>query len=330
MAATPHTQTLRTISLQEGLDALAELRADAVFSSIDPAPLLDAATSLAGIAAELGARNCHDLAVRSAQVLQAITGVSRLDRVQPQDVADILHLHRNVLLTLLIATARTYGGPTNDICALVPRLHVRSGGSRATRLFHDDEIVLARTFALSTLDNDPRHHAALSYALVEAGMTPGETTHITTGDLVGYDGQVELIDARGNHTIRRRTLPADYFAKAVLTQARAASIRAGRTGNEPLVYSFKKNLPGTPAATASIQTNLNRWLTKIGLKHIDTTTNSIRAWRVRHAHSISTDLGYEISGFTPGRHDSRLAELIDLRPTFTQRIASKDTHDFDI
>jgi integrase len=171
------------------------------------------------------------------------------------------------------------GCDAQSVYANAVQLHKRS--KELQRPLTHDEILLLRVYAAVASRHKATAEPANVYALADAGMTPGETTQVTLGDFDDPDHPTHVIAAGHAKGLESRFLPLDDFGQRVLARRTRAAVADGSPRHATLTYRPRKNLPGTPAATASSQGVLDRILSTVGLKAADVTASSIGLWRVR-------------------------------------------------
>ena len=140
-----------------------------------------------------------------------------------------------------------------------------------------------RLVAIIVRRTDPKSPLPAMYALVETGMTPGETSNFRSNDLDDPNNPT-LVLAAGNRVQNARFLPLDRFAARILVSAVAQAHQRGLEPHETVIYRGTKNAPGSPAATASVQGVLNRFLKQLGLHQADVSASSIRKWRLEQVY----------------------------------------------
>jgi hypothetical protein len=183
-------------------------------------------------------------------LLTALTDVDNVTTYQPSDVAERLHTYRNVVVALAVAAADSISAKSDPVLAKCTRLKTRSVQDQ--RGLTDDEILLARVHAATLSRCAPQSQAAAIYAMVDAGMVPGETTSVTTRDVDDYE-RPSMVYAPGNGHLADRYLPLDRFGSAVIGGRVAKAVADGYSPSRPLTYVPRKNHPGSKQATASAQ-----------------------------------------------------------------------------
>jgi hypothetical protein len=181
-------------------------------------------------ARRFGWTNLHQVVLNLGPIIDATSGVRRADhgRFLPPDQADSLHLHRNVLLTLVLAGVISYNGDASQIAAVFPQLKQRT---RARLRPHtEDETLLLRVWTLHLSQGDKNNRrAAAVYAQSDAGLVAGETTKVRTSDVVLTPGEA-MIEAPGLDVgVAGRILPLEDYATAVLVCA-TSTARTSRPG----------------------------------------------------------------------------------------------------
>ncbi|MGZ6131996.1 MAG: hypothetical protein ACXWLF_08225 [Myxococcaceae bacterium] len=286
-------------------EAVAELRALDTRRHLIPAAgraqLLAMADEIQAAADAIGLESAAQLVTQQTHLLKALTGVDQPLQFHKSATAERLHSYRNLMLTLATAaTGAFHGDPTGlyeRMVKLTPRTHA------LRRPCTDDEILLLRTVIYLDGRARPRSLRPAVYTLVEAGMTPGETTHVSLNDHDDHE-MPQMVLAAGNAHLQPRFLPLDGFNTVVLGRFTEAAHRAGHAATKPLTYEGRKHDPGTSQATASAQGVLDRLLKEIGLFNADTSATSIRLWRLATTHATQdVKAAQELGGYGGKKED---------------------------
>lgn len=256
-------------------------------------------------ATRLGIVRADQLVTDHKSLLSTLTGVAAITQFHDSATAEPLHLFRNLLLAIAAAATGTFNGDPRGLYQRMTALRARTHSHR--RPLTDDEIVLLRTMVHleggARTAKGPKVRPAI-YALVESGMTPGETTHFSLGDITGDHENVDMVLAAGNGHIEARFLPVDTFNALVLSQLTQFAHETGTARNTTLTYTGRVNVPGSVQATASSQRILDRLLDQAGVANTDTTATSIRLWRLEKAYRAQGDAyAQELAGYGAKQDD---------------------------
>lgn len=263
--------------------------------------------------------NVGQLVTYQKELIAALSGVAakNLTRHLVTEEATEVHRWRNLVLVVVIAAAASYGSTTEAIDALVkhtPRLTTRTISER--RPFTDSEVLLMRSYVAATYR--PGDRSASVYALVDAGLTPGETTSVTLEALEDSDVPTYVL-APGNGHVKQRFLDLDRFSTFVLGAHKDHALSGPRPTpmTALLTYSPRKNQPGSKEATSSAQNVINNLLKRLGLWHADTTASSLTQWRVQTEWKThGKELALEVSG----RHSlPQMCEALKVEPAAVRR-----------
>ncbi len=342
-ATTTGTPTLQTVMLNEAVEMVWDL--DDRWGIVPPAAHeelrgdLQTLLTVAGgftVATKTGNTaaidNVGQLVTHQKQLIAALSGVATkhvTDDLVTEEATPVHHW-RNLVLVVVIAAAASYRSSTAAIDELVkgaPRLTTCTISER--RPFTDVEVLLMRSYVAATYR--PGDRSASVYALVDAGMTPGETTKVTLDDIDDIDDLDELDDleyssvpyihAPGNEHVVARYLGLDRFGKRVLGAHNRHAFSGQRRPpmTAQLTYIPRKNLPGSKEATSSAQNVISNLLKHLGLWHADTTASSLTQWRIQSEwKSHGTELALEVSG----RHSlPQMCEALKVEPAAVRRTA---------
>lgn len=279
--------------------------------------LIDAAASFT-IRATSGEKDAAittvaQLVTYQRQVIASLVQVpaGRLNTATVTEVSAPLHRWRNLTLTLAIAAAASYRSDKraiDDIVRKAPSLCSRTVSER--RPFTDDEVFLMRTYIAATYK--PSDRSAGVFALVQAGLAPGETTKVT---LDHFDDQAtpRALMAPGNRHVASRYIELDPFATYVLGGLTRHNVNANLATSAPLTYRPRLGTePGSKAAVASAQGVLDNLLRRLGLLQADVTASSLTQWRVQTAWK---DHGAEYALGLSGRSsDLQMWEALKAEP----------------
>lgn len=262
-------------------------------------------------AQRFGWTTMHEVLENVGPILDGTSGVRREDhsRFLTFERAESLHLHRNVLLTLLLAGVMSYNGDASQIAAAFPKLKQRT---RARLRPHtDDETLLLRmwTLHLSKGDKNNRRAAAV-YAQSDTGLVTGETTMVYDTDIDLTPGGA-MIEAPGlGDRVDSRILPLDTYATTILVRyIDGADLPAGSR----LTYRPRKGGYDYERALPSAIGIIDRVRDAVALTHNDTTNASVWMWR-----AATTELLHGINAAVEltGRSSAdNLRALLRDRPT---------------
>jgi hypothetical protein len=263
--------------------------------------LLATARHVVLAAEKLGLTNAAELVTEQTLLLKALTGVEKPQQFQRAEIAERLHTFRNMMLTLATAATGAFHGDPAGLYQRMVKLAPRTHAVR--RPLVDDEILLARVVIHLESSAQPRSTRAAVYTLVESGMTPGETTHVSLDDTDDYE-MPQMVLAAGNAHLQSRFLPLDRFNTVVLGRFTEAAHRAGIATAQPLTYQGRKHAPGSSAATASAQGIIDRLLKEVGLFNDDVSATSLRLWRLATTLSqANVKAAQELGGYGETRDD---------------------------
>lgn len=229
-------------------------------------------------------QNLHtaaDLIDHHKPVLRHIAGVTNLTARLALDERDRIHLHRNVLLTVLLGAAHVARIDTTSLAEAISTLTRRT--QRTDRPLFDDEIALLRTRAVIALGRKATAQAATVYTLCDAGQECRETTHVTPSDLDDTTAPT-MVNALGYRGLDMRILLLEAFHTNALA-TRLAMLPQGAP-DQTIAYNPRTSSPGSDTAMVSAYGVIERLLDAAGLRHPDVSPSSIRRWRI--AHTLST------------------------------------------
>lgn len=287
-------------------EAIAEfLRLDERVGLIQTATKSDVLEALEGLrhtTQRAGIGRADQLVTDHKSLLSTLTGVAAITQIHNSATAEPLHLFRNLMLAVAAAATGSFSGDPRGLYQRMTRLQARTHGHR--RPLTDDEVVLLRTMVHLEGSAKAKSVRPAIYALIESGMTPGETTHFSLGDIGGDHENLEMVLAAGNGHIVPRFLPVDAFNASVLGRFTQVARDAGAATNTTLTYTGRVNVPGSVQATASSQRIIDRLLDQAGLANTDTTATSIRLWRLVTAYRAYGDtFAQELAGYGAKRDD---------------------------
>lgn len=249
-----------------------------------------------------GITRADQLVTDHKSLLSTLTGVGAISQFHDSNAAEPLHSFRNLMLAVAAAATGSFNGEPRGLYQRMTPLRARTHSHR--RPLTDDEIVLLRTMIHLESSAKAKSVRPAIYALIECGMTPGETTHFSLGDIVGDHESVETVLATGNGHIVSRFLPVDAFSASVLARFTQVAHDAGTARDTPLTYTGRVNVPGSVQATASSQRIIDRLLDQAGLANTDTTATSIRLWRLERAYRTHGDtFAQELAGYGAKKDD---------------------------
>lgn len=277
------SSVLNTIPATTGIE---QLRLMHKGIGIIPATAVDVLSELDRLAELFGHQSLSvlDLVRSQAHVLQMATGVeaSALMQYHPSTVADRLHTVRNLIVAVAAAAAATItsGSPhTSPAAVYANSIKLARRSHHVRRPFTDDEIVLCRVAAHLAARDNSRDHVATTYALIDSGLVPGETTHVRPDDFDDCE-LPQFVLAAGNGHLQARFVFLDRFTSHTVGRHLEAAGRAGLSSNAPLVYNGRTNQSGSSSATASAQRKIDRFFEQLRLPTGDITASSITQWRV--------------------------------------------------
>jgi hypothetical protein len=301
MTAKPRTSkpalslTLDTISLHDALDALTTLESGyRVIPDAARNETISALTSILAAAERLRLTSVRELITHLPNLLDTLAGTTGAAAEAGTPAAAKLHTHRNIALALAVAAAALHGCDPKAVLTHAVRLPART--KESIRPLTNDEVFLLRTYAAILSRSNPTSVVASTCALTLAGLTPGETTHVTVG-CFNDPRDPSQVKAAGNRAIASRVCPLDAFEQAILGRHTRQSVTV-EDSTTHLTYRPRKNVAGTPAATASAQGVLDRTITLLGVKNADVTASSIALWRV---HTVYTTDGVAAAIEASGR-----------------------------
>jgi hypothetical protein len=255
----------------------------------------------------LGINTLGKLCREAVAVLQHAACTDQVTGPQPTAVADRLHRYRNLALALALSCAYYLDVDAPSVIGCFPTLWART--HRPNRPHTDDEITLLRVYVIDQLRRPGKAKRAGSYAMVDAGATPVETTGITAEDFDAADEHPPTFMLIPHHTrsIADRCVELDPFAAHVLAHVLRQAKARGRDSSSPLTYDDKGGKRFSPSSSASGV--LRRLHTALGLDHPDTTPASTRRWRIQI--TLETR-GMDAATAISGQSQDDLATLIDL------------------
>jgi len=217
--------------------------------------------ALHGEAASLGANTVSQLLKDQAKIIQR--AIARNGPTQGPSVdREAQHLYRNTLLTVVLAayleTPYKAATPTD----LVPRVKDQRT-SEMDRPAADDEITLARTWALLRARTVQGTVAAATYSLCDAGLRLDETKRVQLDDFDGADNP-GLVLASGRPRIEPRFIALDEV-NVVALAARIAHVK--HQGKTSLLHNARKAEPTPGAALVSAINTMNRIYGDLGIDH---------------------------------------------------------------
>lgn len=301
------SESLRTISATEGIDQLRRLHQAYGVIPTTATDAIEPALDELEVVLRRNDVTALDLAARPGPTLSILSGIpqGQLTQYHATYDANRVHAYRNLALAVAALAAST-------IAVASPATHPETVYAHAIRLarrstqmrrpFEDDEIVLSRVAAHLAARENPRDHAATIYTLTDAGLVPGETTHVSIDD--ADDAEMpQLLLAAGNAHIAARFIDLDPFATHTLGRHIQHALRAGHDPKAPLTYTPRvrktgpKHQPGSVSATASAQRIIDRFLEQLRLPTGDITASSITQWRVASLlESQGVDAALAMSG----------------------------------
>lgn len=303
------SETLKHVPAAEGIARLRELdQAHGIIPASARASIEAALSRIEAVLLE-NAVTTLELATNPSRVLSILTGVAqnKVTQYHPTEVADRLHIYRNLTLAVAVLAADTIqaDSPATSPAAIYSnsvKLARRSVHTR--RPFADDEIVLCRVAAHLAALVDPRDQTATIYTYLDAGLVPGETTHVTIEDHDEPESPQHLL-AAGNAQLAARFIQLDQFAAHTLTRHIDHALRARHSWTAPLTYTPRlrkdgtRHQPGSTSATASAQGTIDRFLEQLRLPTGDITASSITQWRVASTlASQGINAAWAVSGRT--------------------------------
>ena len=277
--------------------------------------------SLMASATHAGHTTVGQLLKHQSQILQQATGLGPLTAAAPAAERNTYHQYRNTLLTVVLAGYLAGAGspphPTDLVRALK---HQRTGSTG--RPAADDEIALARVWALLKARTTQGTVAAATYTLCDAGMRLDETKATQISDFDDPDDPA-LVLASGRERLAARFLPLDDFHRAALA-TRIAHVR--RRGSDALLYAPRTSRPSATSALASAINTMNRHYAEIGLDHGDLQPASISNWRVAYVWETQGKAAAKsISGMSTKAMETALGLTRQITPEKRPDPATKGT-----
>ncbi|MEV7431839.1 hypothetical protein AB0N29_19665 [Nocardioides sp. NPDC092400] len=255
--------------------------------------------ALRDAARDLGLVRLTDIVEHRVKIIAATSGLPSKHHHEylPEAKAEPLHLHRNVLLAITLASLCGRDGDIRKVTDLFPSYKRRT---RQTKRPHtDDEMLMLRLFALhqSTGDKNNRRASAV-FAMCDAGVAPVETTQVYIEDLVlpeGGNNTEALVEAPGIHGLTGRVLALDKFATTLMCRYVDA---ADRAGNGVRLTYRPRDAYAKETAQSSVDGIMKRMREAVGLStRQETSASSVWKWRAAHTHrTLGTRAALEVSG----------------------------------
>lgn len=267
--------------------------------------------SLYNTAVSLGILTVGRIVTDQARLIEATTGLKAPTKFTPTCDRDIYHLHRNTLLTVLLAAylAQPAAKPVAPT-ALVPALKCQRT-SQVSRPAADDEIALARTWALLRSRTVQGTVAAATYGLCDAGMRLDETKRSRLDDFDDLNSP-EVVLASGRERLAPRFVVLDEVQQQILV-SRLRHVT--RQGGEALLYNPRGDEASAGGAHASAINTMNRFYRDLGLDHSDLQPGAVSNWRVEYTWStLGMDAAKEVAGMSQQQVEGVLGLTRQLRP----------------
>lgn len=219
-----------------------------------------------------------DEVVRHAgPTIDATSGVRVADHgrfLGPRE-AEALHLHRNLLLTLVLAGVLSYGGDATEIAKAFPKLKPRTHAQ--LRPYLDDETLLLRLWALHLSEGDKNNRrAAAVYAQCDTGLITGETTKISPSAVDLTPGGALIHSPGLDVGVASRVLPLDKYTTTLLQRYIDG---AGALPGPLFTYRPREGDYSYSRAASSAICIIDRIRAAVGLDHRDTSNASVWMWR---------------------------------------------------
>jgi len=293
-------------ALDEKFQLIPEAAHDTVHAAIE---------AIATASRDLGLTKLDEIVKHHTKVIAAASGIPQAHHAKfhPAAAAEVLHLHRNALLTLALASVCGHDGDVSPLAEAFPTYHRRT--AQNGRPHTDDEIVLLRVFALHQSTGDKNHRRASAvFAMCDTGLLPLDTTQVKTDDLLLVSNDEGMLSRPRVKEGRNRDLTTTRFANTLLRRY-LQGVAPGDIGTW-LTYRPRKAYDAE-VALSSVDGILKRMRTTLGLKHPDTTATSIWKWRADYTlRTLGTDAALEVSGL--GSKDALLDHLrLDTTPRAT-------------
>lgn len=237
----------------------------------------------------------------SKGLIAAASGVRRaalLQYLTAEDAASA-HLHRNVLLAIVLVGSRSTFNKRDAerLAAEFPVLKQRSTGY--TRPYTDDETLLLRAWAIVLSETGGAHgrRAAAVYAQCDAGLCAGETTRVRAEDLDLTQDDNSLLHAPGLNTgVAARVIELNTFNATVMNTFISQVILMPK---DKLTYWARSSTYDYPSACVAAIGIIDRQRKAVGLKHGDTTNASVTMWRAQYTEdNEGVDAAVAVSGRT--------------------------------
>lgn len=184
-ATPPLSPVLKHTTLTDCADLLIGLdQAHGLIPKAGAEQIQAAATLLLDKADSLGLSSLWEAIKHANMIIGAVCNLTadKLFTFQHTDTAEVVHLHRNVLLSLVLAGLTDSNTDVATALIRFPPLKART--TDRARAYTDDEILLLRLRALHlTNGNKTDRRRAAIYALCDAGIIAGETTKIQVNDI---------------------------------------------------------------------------------------------------------------------------------------------------
>ena len=187
----------------------------------------------------------------------------------------------------------------------------------------DDEIALARAWALVAAAYPQKRYAAAVYTVCDAGARLGELPAARHSDLYG-DHEPEAFLAAGTPNRSARFLPLGAFHRSVLAQ----TVRP-RNGDEDTLLLAHPRGSASQAGDftgAAATRALNSFTAALGLKHADLAPASAARWRVQHTRETQGfDAAVEIAGTSKAAVEFELGITRELKPARVAKARGSQT-----
>lgn len=312
-AATPPTMTSETSTsgldpLLSALDSMSITAAIDEFDDLDGrqflmpeasvAQLRDKVAQISLSAQRLGIHRASELVTEQQRLLEDLTGGEEPAGFHSGAVEE-LHVYRNLILTLAVAATGSVDGDLTSVLNRSVHLPIRTCAS--SRALADDETLLLRAIAWVEIEADASAVTPLVYALVDAGMDPGEIAHFELDDFEGV-GEVEstatALLARGSAQLESRFLPLGCFGTNLIERFASAARLAGLAPAEPLALTGMQPVAGDHQSEVAFRLVIDRLLNRAGLLHRDVNATSIRRWRLENTYlTFGAKVAQEIGGY---------------------------------
>lgn len=287
--------------------------------AVVPATFRDAfqeiAASLMATAEKYEVQTVAKLLADTDVVLSGAAGVPKPKALTPTTERAVYHQHRNVLTTLVVA-AYLHGPRTSTSAQPTPAQLVAPVAQQRTSHPHrpmaDDEIVLARTWALVAAHHSQKRYAATVYTVCDAGARLSELPAARHSDLCG-DDEPDAFLAGGTPDRNARFLPLGTFHRSVLERTVDP-----RSHEDALLLAHPRGRASEAGdfTGAAATRALSAFTAALGLKHADLVPASAARWRVQHTRDTQgLDAAVEIAGTSKAAVESELGITRELKPT---------------